>query len=103
TSEPLLIDDLAEEIGVSRTTINKDLRNVKDLAKGYQVNIVGKPNRGLEVIGSELNLRLFYIHHVYSYFDSDSLKKETHIFLEKLYQTYRIPKKTQELLTKVIS
>lgn len=103
SSQPLLIDDLAEEIGVSRTTINKDLRQVKELAEAYQVNILGRPNRGLEVSGSELNLRLFYIHHVYAYFDSDSLTEESQSFLEDLYQTFKLPKKTQELLTKVIA
>ena len=103
SSQPLLIDDLAEEIGVSRTTINKDLRQVKELAAAYQVNILGRPNRGLEVSGSELNLRLFYIHHVYAYFDSDSLTEESQSFLEDLYQTFKLPKKTQELLTKVIA
>lgn len=103
SSQPLLIDDLAEEIGVSRTTINKDLRQVKDLAAAYQVNILGRPNRGLEVSGSELNLRLFYIHHVYAYFDSDSLTEESQSFLEDLYQTFKLPKKTQDLLTKVIA
>ena len=103
SSQPLLIDDLAEEIGVSRTTINKDLRQVKEWAEVYQVNILGRPNRGLEVSGSELNLRLFYIHHVYAYFDSDSLTEETQSFLEDLYQTFKLPKKTQELLTKVIA
>lgn len=103
SSQPLLIDDLAEEIGVSRTTINKDLRQVKELAEVYQVRILGRPNRGLEVSGSELNLRLFYIHHVYAYFDSDSLTEENQSFLEDLYQTFKLPKKTQELLTKVIA
>ena len=103
SSQPLLIDDLAEEIGVSRTTINKDLRQVKELAEAYQVNILGRPNRGLEVSGSELNLRLFYIHHVYAYFDSDTLTEESQSFLEDLYQTFKLPKKTQELLTKVIA
>ena len=97
SSQPLLIDDLAEEIGVSRTTINKDLRQVKDLAAAYQVNILGRPNRGLEVSGSELNLRLFYIHHVYAYFDSDTLTEESQSFLEDLYQTFKLPKKTQRL------
>ena len=103
SSQPLLIDDLAEEIGVSRTTVNKDLRQVKELAEAYQVNILGRPNRGLEVSGSELNLRLFYIHHVYAYFDSDTLTEESQSFLEDLYQTFKLPKKTQELLTKVIA
>lgn len=103
SSNPLLIDDLADEIGVSRTTINKDLKHVKELAATYQIVISGKPNRGLEVVGTEFNLRLFYIHHVYDYFDSDTLTDETLDFLENLYQDFKIPRKTQELLTKVIS
>ena len=103
SAEPLLIDDLAEEIGVSRTTINKDLRQVKELAEDYQVTIIGRPNHGLEVSGSELQLRLFYIHHVYAYFQSDSLTVESQNFLEELSQIFKLPKKTQELLTKVVA
>lgn len=103
SEEPLKIDDLAEEIGVSRTTINKDLKQVKELADQFQVTLSGKPNRGIEVTGTELNLRLFYLHHVYTYFDSDTLVAESHNFLEELYETFHIPKKTQELMTKVIA
>lgn len=103
SSTPLLIDDLADEIGVSRTTINKDLRRVKKLAATYQISISGKPNRGLEVIGTEFNLRLFYIHHVYDYFDSATLTDDTLDFLESRYQDFKIPRKTQDLLTKVIA
>lgn len=103
SEEPLKIDDLAEEIGVSRTTINKDLKQVKELADQFQVTLSGKPNRGIEVTGTELNLRLFYLHHVYTYFDSDTLAAESYNFLEKLYETFHIPKKTQELMTKVIA
>lgn len=32
STSPLLIDDLAEEVGVSRSTLNKDLKQVKSLA-----------------------------------------------------------------------
>lgn len=103
SEEPILIDDLAEEVGVSRTTINKDLKHVKELAETYQISLSGKPNRGIEIIGSELQLRLFYLHQVYSYFDSTSLNQETEGFLEHLYASYKIPKKTQDLLTKVVA
>ena len=46
------------------STLNKDLKQVKSLAESYSITISGKPNRGLEVLGSELNLRLLYIHQV---------------------------------------
>ncbi|MGT2929989.1 BglG family transcription antiterminator [Streptococcus dentasini] len=103
STKPLLIDDLAEEIGVSRTTINKDLKQVKELAKDYQVEISGRPNRGLEVFGDELNLRLFYSQHVYAYFGSETLKNETGFFLQELCQKFQLPRKIQDLLIKVVA
>lgn len=103
SSSPLLIDDLADEIGVSRTTINKDLKQVKALAKKFQIEILGKPNRGLEVKGTEFHLRLFYIHYVYRYFDSETLIDDSYTLFQDLYNKYRLPKKTQELMSKVIS
>lgn len=43
SNSPLLIDDLAEEAGVSRSTLNKDLKQVKSLAESYSITISGKP------------------------------------------------------------
>jgi len=103
STSPLLIDDLAEEVGVSRSTLNKDLKQVKSLAESYSITISGKPNRGLEVLGSELNLRLLYIHQVAPYFEERTLTEATSSFLETLVQDYKIPKETQELLRKTIS
>ncbi|MBF1721530.1 PTS sugar transporter subunit IIA [Streptococcus sp.] len=103
STSPLLIDDLAEEVGVSRSTLNKDLKQVKSLAEKYFITISGKPNRGLEILGSELNLRLLYIHQVAPYFEGNTLTEETSYFLETLVQDYKIPKETQDLLRKTIS
>lgn len=103
SSLSLFIDDLAEEIGVSRSTVNKDMRRVKDLANAYHVSIKGVPNRGIVASGSEMDIRLLTIHHVYNYFESDVLVDESLRFLETLYRQYRLPRKIQELLTKSIS
>lgn len=103
STDPILIDDLAEEIGVSRTTINKDLKQVKQLADNYQVTIIGKTNYGLSVMGDELQLRLFYCHNVYAYFDSTTLYPETELFLKEFYQNYQLPKNVQDLLSKVMA
>lgn len=103
TAQPLLIDDLAEDMGVSRSTINKDLKKVKRLASDYQVTITGTPNRGLEAEGKELSLRLFYIDNVYTYFESSHLKDETQLFLDQLREDYFLPKNTEDLLKKVLA
>ncbi|MFU2206031.1 BglG family transcription antiterminator [Streptococcus pluranimalium] len=102
-TKPILIDNLAEEIGVSRTTINKDLKQVKQLANHYQITIIGKTNQGLSVRGDELQLRLFYCHNVYAYFNATTLSLETEQFLKECYQTYQLPKSVQDLLSKVIA
>lgn len=103
SSSSTFIDDLAEEIGVSRSTINKDLRTAKLVAENYHVSIKGIPNRGVQLLGHELQLRLLFIHEVNNYFEIDTLKEESYLFLEQLYQTYRLPLKIQELLTKSIA
>lgn len=103
SDHPVLIDDLAEELGVSRTTVNKDLKQVKELAEEYRIVLSGRPNRGLEIEGSELQLRLFYLHQVYAYFEATSLLGETMVFLEELKTRYKLPRKTLDLLTKAMS
>ena len=54
-------------------------------------------------LGSELNLRLLYIHQVAPYFEGKTLTEATSSFLETLLQEYKIPKETKELLRKTIS
>lgn len=102
-TSPIVIDDLAEELTVSRSTINKDLKTAKMIAGDYQVSITGIPNRGVHIYGSEMQLRLLFIHHVYNYFDPEFLEEGTYSFLEKVYLSYRLPRKIQELLTKTIA
>lgn len=99
----LTIDELAEEVGVSRGTLNKDLKVVKRIAQDYSVSVVGKPNHGIEINGDEHNLRLLYIHQVFNYFDGNTLKYETIVFLDKLYKDLKLPHKIQELLSKTLA
>ncbi|MCD3400194.1 PRD domain-containing protein [Streptococcus equi subsp. zooepidemicus] len=103
SSSALVIDDLADEIGVSRSTINKDLKAAKALARTYSVMIQGKPNHGIQAVGTELNLRLLYVHEVYKYFEPQGLCGDSLFFLDELYQTYQLPRKIQELLTKSLA
>lgn len=102
-TSPIIIDDLAKELAVSRSTINKDLKTAKMIARDYQVSIKGIPNRGIQIYGAEMQLRLLFIHHVYNYFDPEILKKDSYSFLEKVYSSYRLPRKIQELLTNTIA
>lgn len=63
--EAILIDDLADEICVGRTTINGDLKKLREMLESYQLQIVGKPNTGIHLSGEELKLRLFILEQLY--------------------------------------
>ncbi|WP_188456618.1 BglG family transcription antiterminator [Virgibacillus oceani] len=51
------LDDLAEEMYVSKSTIQNDLKHVKHILSGYDIRLESRPNYGLKVMGSELKRR----------------------------------------------
>lgn len=51
------IDDLTNELLISRSTISCDIKNVKNNVKKYGLTLKQKPNYGLCVVGEEVNKR----------------------------------------------
>src|SRR5690625_6947106 len=51
------MDDLADEIYVSKSTIQNDLIDVKKLVAEYEIVVESRPNYGLKISGKELNIR----------------------------------------------
>ena len=51
------LDDLAEEIYVSKSTIQNDLKQVKDRFAEYDIHLESRPNYGFRIAGSELKRR----------------------------------------------
>lgn len=99
----LLIDDLSEALGVSRSTVVKDLRVMKKLISSFNVEVIGTPNRGLRMRGEELDLRLLHLHYVQEYFAECPLSERTQDFVEHLVQKFNLPKNQGLLLKKTIS
>lgn len=59
------IDDFSDEMMVSRSTVNNDLKRVKSILYQYNSTITGVPNKGIHFEGSEFNARLILIYEVY--------------------------------------
>lgn len=53
----LKMDDIAEELYVSRSTILKDLRDVKVVLNKFNLRFEKRPNYGVALIGSEKHIR----------------------------------------------
>lgn len=76
--EASYVDDLASELFVSRSTLSKELAEIKELLKPYQIRIESKCHRGIYLVGNEKNIRRFII----EYFFKDRLQDNLFAFSE---------------------
>ena len=63
--EPLLTDDLAYEMNVSRTTMLNDLKKLRGEIEPYRLSISGKTSKGLVLQGWESDIRNWIIENGY--------------------------------------
>ncbi|TFJ92185.1 BglG family transcription antiterminator [Lentibacillus salicampi] len=61
----LKLDDLADEIYVSKSTIQNDLKNVKNVLDDYDIHLDSRPNHGLKAVGDELKHRFCMAEYIF--------------------------------------
>lgn len=80
------MDDIAENIFISRSTLTNDLREVRERLKYFQLDIQSSPNYGIKVTGSEIHKRSAIAQY---YFHTDSTDNKV------LQTTYNSEEKKQ--------
>ncbi|MFD0051246.1 BglG family transcription antiterminator [Actinomycetes bacterium NPDC127524] len=65
------LDEIAEELFISRSTLQNNLKNVKNVFQRYGITLVKRPNYGLKVSGDEFKLRLCISDHLFEKFKND--------------------------------
>lgn len=68
----LKLDDLCNEMHISKSTIQSDLRSVKRILNKYDILLQQKPNYGLKTIGEEVKLRFAMSEHIFDRSESAS-------------------------------
>lgn len=71
-----LVEDLADNLFVSRSTISNVLVEIKKILKPYDLSLESKPNRGLYILGKEQAKR----HFIMEYFFMNKLSDNIHAF-----------------------
>lgn len=99
----ITIDELTEELMVSRGTVANDIATLRELVHEYDVQIIGVTNKGLEIIGSEINLRLLYINIVSEYFKVGWVSEATVNDIINRCRESNVPKRAISLLLKVVN
>ncbi|WP_313629776.1 BglG family transcription antiterminator [Enterococcus devriesei] len=70
----IFIDDLAEELFISRSSLTKDIQDIKDKLKLYSLKIVSKHGKGFWVEGEERNKRHFIMDTLFGKTYANSMK-----------------------------
>lgn len=99
---PITINDLSEELSVSRGTVTNDINSIRDFIQLYEVKIIGVTNKGLVISGSELNLRLLYINVVLDYFPIEKVNEVTKQKILSKCRDLKVPKQSINLLIRVV-
>lgn len=74
------LDSLADELHISRSTIQNDIRNVKEILYSYGIELKSRPNYGMKISGNELKLRFCMAEYIFD----RSGKSDTDIFTSQL-------------------
>ncbi|MEK3905976.1 BglG family transcription antiterminator [Oceanobacillus sp. FSL W7-1309] len=61
------LDDLADEMYISRSTIQNDLKQVREILFKYELSLDVRPNYGLKVIGNEMKLRFCMAEYIFDW------------------------------------
>lgn len=84
---PVLFDDLADELYVSRSTLSHDFKKVRVMLSEYNLSIESRANKGVYVSGEERDKRRFII----NYFLKNQFFKAIHYYVKFNFFDQTVP------------
>ena len=86
------LDDLAEKLCVSRSTVEKDVRDVRDWLAAYELELINRKSQGIFLQGSETAIRNAIVNYFWNFYDLPALS-DPDILKETLGEKYFEPVK----------
>lgn len=100
-SEPVLIDDLAFEMNIGRTTLMGDLKRLRGYLDAYGISILGKTNNGISLKGDEMHLRFFILENMFDIiYGGYPIDEDLNIIVKEICQKYHLDQMTTEYFYK---
>lgn len=84
---PVLFDDLADELYVSRSTLSHDFKKIRVMLSEYNLSIESRANKGVYVSGEERDKRRFII----NYFLENQFFKAIHCYVKFNFFDQNVP------------
>ncbi len=73
----LKLENLADEMYVSKSTVQNDLKQVKEQLGKYNIKLISRPNHGLKVEGREIRLRFCMAETIFSKNEAGGIPAES--------------------------
>nr|WP_263314131.1 PRD domain-containing protein [Mammaliicoccus sp. Marseille-Q6498] len=93
------IDDIAEDLFLSKSVVNNTLNEIKKNIKDYKVEIKGTQNVGLRIDGNEIEIRKVLIECFSNQYESVALPEVVSDTLLKIKDNFKLDKSTSERLS----
>jgi lichenan operon transcriptional antiterminator len=104
SEETYTLDDLASEMHIGRTTLVNEIKKAAVSLETYKLIIEGKPNRGMELKGKELDLRFYILDNIYDVLYGDyPLDADITEVIERISNEYNLESTTQTRLMEFIT
>ncbi|SFG47370.1 BglG family transcription antiterminator [Sporolactobacillus nakayamae] len=101
-NEPITMDDLSEQLNVSRSTLVNDLTRMRVTLDPYELVIKGKPNQGIQLQGSEWHKRLYILQNNDHVLDQP-LDDKMHELVHQFAVTFSLAETTEREFVRYVS
>lgn len=104
SENPLILDELAYEMNIGRTTLVSDIKKLREELKEYRLSIIGKTSKGLMLQGAETDIRKYVLEKNYSQiYDEYPLDSEIVDEISEMFLKYSFEKNVQQSFEKFIT
>ncbi|MED3822633.1 PRD domain-containing protein [Priestia flexa] len=101
--ETYTLDDLASEMHIGRTTLVNEIKKAAVTLETYSLTIQGKPNRGMELSGRELDLRFYILDNIYDVLYGEyPLDTDITEAIERISSEHNLETTTQKILMEFV-
>ncbi len=103
SENPLILDELAYEMNIGRTTLVSDIKKLREELEKYRLSIIGKTSKGLMLQGAETDIRKYVLEKNYDQiYDKYPLDSEIADEISEMFCQYSFEKNVQQSFEKFI-
>lgn len=98
------MEDLADEMSISKTTLNTDIAKLKNILKPYNLKIKSKTNKGIWLDGEESGIRFCIMENIYRYaYEENIFNFEDDKKIKEILQKYNIESSIMKRLIRFLT